>query len=132
MSRENVEVVRRLYYAFNHRRLDSAVELWDPEGEWIPAMAGAIETKVYRAADTGRYWDDLFESFSEVRVDDLELRDCGDRVLSLYTLTVRGHGSGIPIEQSGGAVFEVRDGKIVQGRSYLSQPEALKALGLEG
>ena len=28
-------------------------------------------------------------------------------------------------------VYEVRDGKIVYGRSYLSRREALKAVGLE-
>jgi hypothetical protein len=52
-----------------------AIELWDPEGEWIPAMAGAVEGKVYRGtADLRRYFDDFFESFSEVRVDDLKFQ----------------------------------------------------------
>jgi ketosteroid isomerase-like protein len=130
MLQENVEIIKRNFDAFKHRRLNSSVEMWDPEGEWTPAMAGAVETKVYRGADTRRYFDDLFESFSEVRVEDLELRDCGDRVLALYTLTVRGHDSGVPIEQLGGAVYEVRDGKIVYGRSYLTRREALEAVGL--
>jgi ketosteroid isomerase-like protein len=35
------------------------------------------------------------------------------------------------MKQLGGAVYEVRDGKIVNGRSYLSQREALADLGLE-
>jgi ketosteroid isomerase-like protein len=132
MSQENVEIVQTLFDAFKNLRLDSQAELWDSEGEWIPAMAGAIETKVYRGNDTRSYFDDLFESFSEVRVDNLELRDLGDRVLALYRLTVRGHDSGIPIEQLGGAVYKVRGGKIVYGRSYLSRPEALQAAGLAG
>jgi ketosteroid isomerase-like protein len=132
MSQENVEIVKRSFDEFKHRRLDSAVDMWDPEGEWIPAMAGSVETKVYRGADTRRYFDDLFEIFSELRIDDLELRDCGDRVLALYTLTVRGHDSGVPIQQLGGTVYMVRGGKIVYGRSYLSQREALNAVGLPG
>jgi ketosteroid isomerase-like protein len=130
MSQENVEVVRRSFDAFKHHHFDAAVEMWDPEGEWTPAMAGAIETKVYRGTDTRRYFDDLFESFSEVRIDHLELRDCDDHVLALYRLTVRGYDSGLPIEQLGGTVYEVRGGKIVYGRSYLSRREALKAVGL--
>jgi len=130
MSKEDVEVVRRSFDAFKHGYLDSSVELWDAAGEWTPAMAGAIETKVYRGADTRRYFEDLSNTFSEVRVDDLQLRDCGERVLALYTLTVRGHDSGVPIEQPAGAVYVVRGGKLVYGRSYLSQVEALDAVRL--
>ncbi len=129
MSQENVEIIGRSIDAFTHGRSD--VELWEPAAEWAPAMAGAIHTRVYRGADVDRYREDLFETFSEVRVDDLELRDCGDRVLALYTLTVRGHDSGVPVEQLGGAVYMVRGGKIIYGRSYLSRREALKAVGLE-
>ena len=40
-----------------------------------------------------RYFDELFESFSEVRVDDVELKDLGNRVVALYKLSVRGRDS---------------------------------------
>jgi hypothetical protein len=45
MSQENVEVVRRGYEAFLGGRFDLAAGEWDPEGEWIPAMAGAAAGK---------------------------------------------------------------------------------------
>ena len=32
--------------AFNSQEFDAGVELWDAEGEWIPAMAGAVEDNV--------------------------------------------------------------------------------------
>jgi ketosteroid isomerase-like protein len=131
MSQENVEIVRRSLEAFNSGEFEAAVELWDAEGEWIPAMAGAVEDNVYRGqAALRRYFDELFESFSAVRVDDVELRDLGNRVLVLYRLSVLGRDSGVAVDQPGGIVYQLRGGKIVHGRSYLSNREALEAVGL--
>jgi hypothetical protein len=48
-------------------------------------------------------------------------------VLVLYTLSVRGRDSGVAINQPGGIVYEMRGGKIVHGRSFLSHGEALEA-----
>ena len=94
-------------------------------------MAGVVETKVYRGhAGLRRYVDELFESFSTVRPHDIEFRDLGNRVVALYRLSVRGRDSGVAIDQPGGTVYELRGGKIVHGRSYLSHGEALKAVGL--
>ncbi len=131
MSQENVEIVRRNYRAFTARQLDAALEGWGPEGEWVPAMAGAVEGKSYRGhAEIRRYFDDLFASFSDVRVEDLDFTDLGDRVLVLYRLIVRGRDSDVAIDQPGAALYEFRDGKIATGRSFLSQAEALEAAGL--
>jgi ketosteroid isomerase-like protein len=131
MSQENVEIVRQSIEAFQHGRFDRVVELWDTEGEWIPAMAGAVEDEVYRGhAALKRYFDELFQSFSDVRVQGVEFRHVGNRVLVLYRLSVRGRDSGVAVDQPGGAVYEVREGKIVHGRSYLAEVEALKAVGL--
>ena len=132
MSEENVEVVRQNLEAFQHGRFDSSVALWDAEGEWIPAMAGAVDDRVYRGhAALRRYFEELFASFSEVHLHDVAFRDLGNRVLALYRLSVRGRDSGVAIDQQGGTVYELRGGKILHGRSYLSRGEALKAVGLE-
>jgi len=132
VSQENVEVVRRNLEAFQHGRFDSSVALWDAEGEWTPAMAGAVDDRVYRGhAALRRYFEELFANFSEVRLHDVAFRDLGNRVLALYRLSVRGRDSGVAIEQQGGTVYELRGGKILHGRSYLSHGEALKAVGLE-
>jgi ketosteroid isomerase-like protein len=77
-----------------------------------------------------RYYDELFESFSEVRLENIEVRDLGDRVLVLYRLSVRGRDSGLAVDQPGGTVYELRSGKIVHGRSFLSHADALEAAGL--
>ena len=131
MSQENVEIIRRSLEMFDSREFDAAVELWDAEGEWIPAMAGAVENNAYRGhVALRRHFVELFESLSEVRVDDVELQDLGNRVLGVYRLSVRGRDSGVAVDQPGGVVYQLRGGKIVHGRSYLSHAEALEAVGL--
>jgi ketosteroid isomerase-like protein len=128
MSQENVEAVRLTVEAINERRFDDAARNWDTQGEWRPAMAGLLEGKTYRGEKAlRRYFDDVTENFSELQIVDPEFRDLGDRVLVLYRLRVRGQDSGVPVEEPGGIVYELRDGKIVSGESYLSHEEALEA-----
>jgi ketosteroid isomerase-like protein len=132
MSQENVEMVRRGYEsAFDQGRFDLPLNEWDEECEFVPAMAGAVEGKVYRGhAGLRRYFEELFESFAEVRLENREYRDLGDSVLVLYWLQVRGHDSGVVLDQPGAALYEFRSGKITRGRSFLSRSEALESAGL--
>src|SRR5436190_872647 len=131
MSQENVEIVRRHYDAFGRRDLDAVIEEWDAQGEWVPAIAGAVEGHVYLGMDGFRaYFEELLDSFAEVRLEHREFRDLGNRVLVLYDLRIRGHGSGVPIDQPGGAIYTFRSGRIVKGTSFLSRGEALEAAGL--
>jgi ketosteroid isomerase-like protein len=55
MSRENVEIVRRIFDAFNERDAEAVVTLWATAAEWRPAFIGGglMEGAVYRghAAD---------------------------------------------------------------------------------
>ena len=129
MSQENVDVVGRTYEAFDRREM--YLDVWHPEAEFRPAMAGAVEGKVYRGhSEMRHYLNELFESFSEVLVEDREFRDLGDRVLVLYRLCVQGRDSDLEIDQPGAALYELRDGKILWAASYLSQADALKAAGV--
>ena len=130
MSQENVEIVRRADEGFDRGRLDLSLVEWDEQGEWLPAMADAIEAEVYRGHfGIRRYFEDLFERFSDIRVDEREYRDLGDRVLALFRLRVRGD-SGLVLDRPGAILYELRNGKIIRGRSFLSHEEALEAAGL--
>jgi ketosteroid isomerase-like protein len=125
----NVEIVRAAYEAMGRGDFDLAAGVWDPDGEWVPAMAGITEGRLYRGpAGVRRYFDELLETFPELRIEDLELSEHGDRVLVLYRLRVRGRASGVPIDQPAGAVYELRGDRVVRGRSYLTREEALAAV----
>jgi ketosteroid isomerase-like protein len=130
MSLTNIEVVRRSFEAFGRRDFDAVIKDWAERGEWRPALAGAVEGRVYRGRnDIRRYFDELFASFADVSTQDVEYRDFGDRVLALYKLTVRGRDSDVVVDQPGAIVYELSNGEIVSAASYLSWDEALSAAG---
>jgi hypothetical protein len=60
-----------------------------------------------------------------------EVRRVGDRVVVLGETVGRIKGSGVPIRQPIGTVYsDFRDGRIGEGRNFLTWREALEAVGL--
>jgi ketosteroid isomerase-like protein len=131
MSQANVEIVKRAIDAFNRRDLNVYDELWTPDFEWFPAMAGIVDGDSFRGREgMARNYEVLGDIWEEFRVVGEEFRDLGDRVLGLGRLDGRGRGSGTPVDAPFRAVFDFRDGKISRARSYLDHGEALRAAGL--
>jgi ketosteroid isomerase-like protein len=132
MSQENVEVVRTAFQAFADRGLDAMAEFWDPDIDWR-AAEGAIDDvgEMHGPDAVRRYIQDWFDIFDDFSVVVEELRDVGDdRVLAIQRLKGRAKLSGIETDIRFATVSTVRDGKIVQGREYLSVEDALEAVGL--
>ena len=48
MSQANVAVVKQALDAFNRRDLDTYDDLYTPDFEWFPAMAGIVEGGGYK------------------------------------------------------------------------------------
>ncbi|MGA8218005.1 MAG: nuclear transport factor 2 family protein [Solirubrobacterales bacterium] len=130
MSEENVEIVRRAVEAFNARDTDLALSMADPEIE----LRSVVEQKTYRGLDgMVRYREDVdavMEDFHFDLEDSRFLDAGGDRVLALYRMAGRGAGSGVPVSQEVGALYELRNGKVLKLEIYLDQREALEASGL--
>lgn len=133
MSRENVEVIRRLFDAFNRRDTARAQELWVTDGEFRPAYTGGglVEGAVYRGheglAEYIALQADTWESMVAIPV---ELRDLGNRVLVEVRLESVGRGSGVPLDGRTWNVFELHDGRVVDGRVYITKEDALEAVEL--
>jgi ketosteroid isomerase-like protein len=129
MSRENVELARRAFQAFNDRDLDAVLAGLDQEVEAFPRLA-AVEGG-YRGHDgVRRWWAQLLDAFPDFHVEILEVRDLGD--LMVLTLRLRGHGAGsdTPIDAMHWQVTQLRDGNVIRWRVYTSESEALEAVGL--
>ena len=131
MSEENVELTLRATDAFNRRDVEAAIALWDEEGVWYPAIEILTEgRRTYRGhAELRQYYRDLAEFAEESHVEWSEVRDLGDRVLTLGQLSMR-FASGVELDQEGGCLFTWRNGKLLEARPYMSRAEALEAAGL--
>ena len=86
---------------------------------------------VYRGADAARnWWREWYAAWDTLRFE-YELVDAGDRVVVLLDLRLRGRSTGIefpPAKARGSITF--RDGLVVHMKLYMSQAEALEAVGL--
>ena len=136
MSRENVEIVRRVYDAAARR--DSAVvfSLYDPDVEWDGSRSRWAEVMPGEGRWRGheglrsffrRYYE-MWEAFED---DVQELIDAGDQVISVVNSRGRGRASGLDVEWAGNAgVWTLREGKVVRVVWFPSRDEALEAVGL--
>jgi len=129
MSRENVEIVRRMYEAFHGGDAAGALECFHPDvvvdasrrvdvevghgrDELTAIIAGWIEA-----------WDDWREEIEEIR-------DLGSHVYVVATQRGRGKGSGIEIETRYALLYEVEGNKISRMTLYDDPADALEAVGL--
>jgi ketosteroid isomerase-like protein len=130
VSDANVELARRAFDAFGARDADAVLEVMDEEVEFLPVTANLTTGGVpYRGHDgMRRYFEDVGRVWDELRVYPNEYRDLGETVVALGR--IHGRGGGMIIDRPTGWVWRFRAGKIVFGRVYASQEEALRAAGL--
>ena len=135
MSKENVEVVRRMVEAWQGDDFESWLATIDPTVEWHTVLERLVEgTESFYQGHKGmrRFWHSYRTEFEDFEFESQGLRDVGDdRVVLLGRFRWRGKASGVATESPAGLVITVRDGKIIRSFDYFSHQEALKAVGLE-
>jgi ketosteroid isomerase-like protein len=144
VSQENVEVVRAAFDDFlalaGNSEFDGDVMLtmtsredrWDPDieldcPEGLPDISG-----IYRGTEAVRQWWREWLAAWEVVQFEYELVDAGDSVVALIDQRMRGRSTGIEVPMGKYAhVITLRNGLWVRWKFYMSQSQALKAVGLE-
>ena len=135
MSRENVEIVRKLIEANRSDDLESRIEpmlaLWDPSCEYTSVTA-ALDPHTYRGHDgIRRYLSDMADSWAEWRSEVEDVFEVGPHtVVATIRSRLIGKDSGVPVETRLGVVFVLSQGKILRGQAYPSRQDALEAVGL--
>jgi len=134
MSQENVEIIRRMTIAFGNGDWVTAFEPVHPEIEMdttrIPVRGLA---RLYRGAEeVAGFWREWLGAWGAQQIEDLELIDAGDRVISwTQAHQLQGRGSGVEVSMPPyGWVMAMRDGKIVEATVYTDKAEALEAAGV--
>jgi ketosteroid isomerase-like protein len=136
MSRENVEVVRRVYEAFNRRDFARAAHYLHPDGDIYPGVVGldppggGSGNHLHGREQLQRFFQDLGDSWDAVTVEFEELVVAPDgRVLAVEHWRMRGR-DGIEVDTRIIDVYAVRDGLIVRVDGFLDRTDALEAVGL--
>ena len=130
MSQENVDIVRRVYEAWNRRDYSRALGLIDSEIE-VEAATGGLGDGTYRGrAGLYKALEGFWSEFDDTRVEVEEYVPAGDHVITSVLLHGRGKRGGTSVEWRQWQVWTLRDGKAVRWRLFGNRREAVDAVGL--
>jgi ketosteroid isomerase-like protein len=124
-----IAALRRFHDAFNRGDVEAVVQLVHPDFELV-RQGGMSSVKGVAAL---REWLEP-DAFEEQRIEPLDFRVNGDKVLERAHLTGRGAGSGIEIDAVTCAVWTLDDdGLVTRVQAFLphQEAEALEAAGLK-
>src|SRR4051794_15073216 len=129
MSRENIEVAREIYRAWN--RGDPGFELCAPDVEWdvsrwapdLPEVARGYEQVRAQHRHFLGMWD-------EVHFEPERFFDADDAVVAAVTVRTSGRGSGVTVSRDSFHVYRFRDGLVASFVLYPDLAQALDAVGL--
>jgi ketosteroid isomerase-like protein len=126
MSRENMEVMRAAFEAWNGD-MDAFREMHDPdviarspEGWPEPGPFVGREAVI-------RQWEQMRETWDADALKPIDFIDVGDRVVVRFVWRGAGRGPELNMEMTG--VYTVREGKITVFEFFWDHSEALEAAG---
>src|SRR4051794_6671341 len=123
---DNVELVRRLWQAFEQGGLEAVLEIADPDVEWEPYGGGGV---VYRGHDGLRaYLGGRAERDEQTDARLYSAFAKGDCVVARGEVRIQGPQGTVTMQP--GWLYEFRDGKLVRFRGFPTQEAALRAAGL--
>jgi ketosteroid isomerase-like protein len=131
VSRENVEVARRAFDAFNEGGVEGLLGFIDPGIEWTTTGL-FVEAGTYRGHDgVRRYLGGLAAEFKDFRNDPRELIDAGEVVVAPARVSAIGLRSGAPVELELTMVLTVENARIVRIQNFEDREKALRFAGVE-
>ena len=131
MPQENMKVVEAFFDAYNARNSEAMDCLLHPDAEITTISARRGLPDHWRQGTTQRYFEQLDEAWTGLRIEVEDYRDVGDRVVALGTLRGAGMYSHIEVVSEFATVFVVRNSQILVVDSYDTWNAGLEAAGLE-
>jgi ketosteroid isomerase-like protein len=128
MSQENVEIVRRVWEAWERGDLTRWLELTSDD---LVTRRIGLDNATYHGKEgfleSAAEWN---EGFAEWSVTAEEFFDAGDQVVVRNHQTARGEASGVPIEMDFWFVHTVNEGKVVRVDMFVDERQAREAAGV--
>jgi ketosteroid isomerase-like protein len=138
LSRENIELVRRLYgelasegspREFDERLTDEALgHFLDPGIEWLPVAHSLLAVESYRGFDgVRRFWGEFLSTWESYKVELLSFYDAGDQVAVVVHIVARTHE--LEVDETRSSLLTLRDGRVVRVQSFANPEGAREAAG---
>ena len=131
MSEENLEVARAFMTAYNARDVEGLIGLLDPDATMTTiSQRGGLPSKRWTRDQIRAYFEQLDETWLDVRAEIEDYRVHADHVVALGRLCGTGRSSGVELDAPIATVFLVKNAQLVRVDSYGDWGEGLKAAGL--
>ena len=134
MSQENVEIVRRVYDAWNRRDEEELVALGDPEMEYVNSPTAVEPGTRHGTNELLAVVRMQWEILRDGRVEIDRIYDRGEEIFVLARFSRRMPEGDARIEDRSLASWTIRDGKVVRtevlGFGRAEVEKALEAAGL--
>jgi ketosteroid isomerase-like protein len=138
MSRENIELVRRLYgelgregsaREFERRLTDEALsDFLDAGIEWDPVAHSLLAVESYRGFDgVRRFWGEFLSTWESYKVEPLSFYDSGDQVAVVVHIVGRTHE--LEVDETQSSLLTLRDGRVLRVQSFADPEGAREAAG---
>lgn len=127
MTRENVEIVRRGFQAYNDGDYATVLEAYHPEVEVTTLVLGTFRGRdgIRRIAEENK------ETMPGNRFDPVDVFGIGDHVVAELDVGGEGRVSGIaPTNERIAVVLTFQDGLIIRQQTFRTRAEALELVGL--
>jgi ketosteroid isomerase-like protein len=117
-AKEDAELIRRGYEAFNKGDMDTLTELFDEDAVWhtpgTSSIAGEHEGREAAFTQFGRYGGETGGTFkAELRY---VLADDDGHAVGIHHNSAQRGGKQLDVDCA--LVFEIRDGRVVDGREH--------------
>jgi ketosteroid isomerase-like protein len=132
VSRENVELVKSAFEAWNSGDLDGFADHAAEDVAWVEVTGrpDAVATERFGRARMREALGSLFEAFESYHLDLEQLHDVGDRVVAVVREVARGRASGLEVDGRWGYLVTVENGEIARIEAYRDAALALEAAGM--
>jgi ketosteroid isomerase-like protein len=129
MSRENVELVRRVFDGWSRGDFSVGADLIAPDFEWQQHRE-AVEPGSRSGAAVGDSLRKIFEIYESFQVEPEEFIDAGDKVVVVAHVHATAKRMGIDLDSRWAFVWTVHQGRLARNEVYTERREALIAAGL--
>jgi hypothetical protein len=131
MSRENVEVVRRLMDIMRDRGSERIADFWEPDGDYYPVRKFPESRPCHGPDEIQSFMAEYESAWENYEFIVKEAHPVGDdRVFLHGYIRAEGRESGAALEGDLYQCFWLRHGRLFRQEDHLTKKGALRALGL--
>jgi uncharacterized protein len=132
VPREDVELVRSAFEAWNRGDIDEFTQLAAEDIAWLE-VSGRPEggsSERFGRDRMRRALESLFDAWESYHLEVELIEEAGDRVLAVVREIAKGRASGMEIDGRWGYLVTLKDGLIVRIEAYRDAGQALQEAGL--